>query len=408
MPPITPTDPPQDSSFTRFWLGETATVLAFQILTVAIGWQIYDLTGSALDLGLVGLAHFSAQVLFSFSAGHLADRHDRRRIATVCQLVQGTVAIALALGSYQGWVNAMVIYASAFTFGAATTFQSPALRAMLPALVGAANFPKSLAWSAAARKAAVIVGPALGGLLYIAGGTVVYTISAVVFVLAGLVINGIRRLPVARIREPVTLRFMLGGIHYIRTRPVILGAITLDLFATLLGGATALLPIYARDILFTGPWGLGMLRAAPAIGAVLASAYLVRYPLTRNVGRIMFMCVGVFGAGTIVFGVSGSLPLSLLALSVLGAADMVSVVIRTSLIQLETPDEMRGRVSAVNSLFTGTSNQLGQFESGLTAAWWGTVPAVVVGGLGTIAVAVLWIRLFPSLLQRQTLGRGQG
>jgi len=305
-------------------------------------------------------------------------------------------------------VNAIAIYVSAFTFGAATTFQSPALRAMLPGLVGDANFPKSLAWSAAARKAAVIIGPALGGVLYIAGGTVVYTISAVVFVLAGLVINSIRRLPVARYHEPVTLRFMLGGIHYIRTRPVILGAITLDLFATLLGGAVALLPIYARDILFTGPWGLGMLRAAPAVGAVLASAYLVRYPLTRNVGRIMFMCVGIFGAGTIVFGVSDSLTLSLLALSVLGAADMVSVVIRTSLIQLETPDEMRGRVSAVNSLCTGTSNQLGQFESGLTAAWWGTVPSVVIGGLGTIVVAVLWIRLFPSLLQRQTLGRRQG
>ena len=309
--------PPQDSSFTRYWLGETATVLAYQSLTVAIGWQIYDLTGSALDLGLVGLAHFSAQILFSLSAGHLADRHDRRRIATTCQLIQAIVATTLAIGSYQGWVNAITIYISAFTFGAATTFQSPALRAMLPALVGDANFPKSLAWSAAARKAAVIIGPALGGVLYVAGGTVVYTISAAVFVLSGLVIYSIRRLPVARFHEPVTLHFMLGGIHYIRTRPAILGAITLDLFATLLGGATALLPIYARDILFTGPWGLGVLRAAPAIGAVLASAYLVRYPLTRNVGRIMFMCVGVFGAGTIVFGVSDSLALSLLALSIL-------------------------------------------------------------------------------------------
>ena len=392
-----------DAAFTRFWTGETATVLAYQFLIVAIGWQIYELTQSALDLGLVGLAHFAAQILFSLSAGHYADRHDRRRIAAVCQMIKAAVALTLASASAQGWIDAPVIYAAAFLVGAASTFQGPALRAMLPGLVGDARFPKSLAWSAAARKAAVIAGPALAGLLYVAGPAVVYAISAAFFVAAGLVLAGIRSLPIALSEEPVTLRFMLGGVHYIRSRPVILGAITLDLFATLLGGAVALMPIYARDILVTGPWGLGILRAAPAVGAVIASAYLVRHPLTRHVGRIMFGAVAIFGIGTIVFGVSHSLALSLAALVVLGAADMVSVVIRSALIQLETPDDMRGRVSAVNSLCTGTSNQLGQFESGLTAAWWGTVPSVVVGGVGTLLVAALWMRWFPQLLERQAL-----
>ena len=393
----------EDASFTRFWTGETATVLAYQFLIVAIGWQIYELTASALDLGLVGLAHFAAQIVFSLSAGHFADRHDRRRIAAVSQMTKAIVAMTLAFASAQDWINAHIIYVAAFIVGAASTFQGPALRAMLPGLVGDARFPKSLAWSAAARKAAVIAGPALAGLLYVAGPAVVYAISAVFFVVAGLVLAGIRRMPVASSLEPVTLRFMLGGVHYIRTRPVILGAITLDLFATLLGGAVALMPIYARDILQTGPWGLGILRAAPAVGAVIASAYLVRHPLTRHVGRIMFSAVVIFGAGTIVFGVSHSLPLSLAALVILGAADMVSVVIRSALIQLETPDDMRGRVSAVNSLCTGTSNQLGQFESGLTAAWWGAIPSVVVGGIGTLLVAVLWMRWFPELRNRQAL-----
>ena len=392
-----------DASFTRFWTGETATVLAYQFLIVAIGWQIYALTNSALDLGLVGLAHFAAQIVFSLSAGHYADRHDRRRIACACQLVKAAVALTLALGSAQSWISPHLIYAAAFLVGAASTFQSPALRAMLPGLVGDARFARSLAWSAAARKAAIIAGPALAGLLYVAGPAAVYAISALFFVAAGVVLAGIRALPATGSEEPVTLAFMLGGVHYIRTRPVVLGAITLDLFATLLGGAVALMPVYARDILQTGPWGLGILRAAPALGAVIASAYLVHHPLTRHVGGIMFASVAIFGAGTIVFGMSHWLPLSLAALVVLGGADMVSVVIRSALIQLETPDDMRGRVSAVNSLCTGTSNQLGQFESGLTAAWWGTIPSVGVGGIGTLIVAVLWMRWFPELLGRQSL-----
>jgi len=394
--------------FTRFWTGDTATVLAYQMLVVAIGWQVYDLTNSALDLGLVGLAHFCAQILFSIPAGHVADRYDRRRVALVCQLIQAVVAITLALANHGGWVSRALIYACSFGIGAALTFQSPALRAMLPGLVGDAVLPQAIAWDATMRKVAVIFGPALGGGLYIFGPTLVHATSVVCFVLAGAVFIGIRAKPTVRRREPVTLATVLGGFAYIRHQRVILGAISLDLFATLLGGVTALLPIYAKDILATGPEGLGLLRAAPAIGAVAASAYLVRWPLTRGVGRIMFVCVAVFGIATIAFGVSRLLALSLAALIVLGAADMVSVVIRTSLIQIETPDDMRGRVSAVNSLFTGTSNQLGQFQAGVMATLLGTVPAVVFGGAATLLVTGLWIRWFPQLAARETLGERRG
>lgn len=395
-------------AFTRLWTAETATVLAYQMLVVAIGWQIYELTDSALDLGLVGLAHFCAQVLFSLPAGHVADRHERRRVVLICQLLQTAVAIGLALGSHAGWLSSSFIYASAFAIGTATTFQSPALRSMLPGLVGDVVLPRAIAWSATMKKTAVILGPALGGALYLFGAQIVYGASALSFIVAGAVINGIRRRRSALRREPVTMRSILSGFAYIRAQPVVLGAISLDLFATLLGGVTALLPIYARDILETGPEGLGLLRAAPAVGAVLASGYLARSPLTRGVGCIMFVSVAIFGTATIVFGVSRSLPLSLAALVVLGSADMVSVVIRTSLIQLETPDAMRGRVSAVNSLFTGTSNQLGQFEAGLMATLIGTVPAVVVGGIGTLLIVAIWMRLFPSLARRQVLRSGAG
>jgi len=394
-----------NTAFTRFWIAETATVLAYQMVVVAVGWQVYDLTNSALNLGLVGLAHFCAQILFSIPAGHVADRYDRRRVVLACQLLQTAVAIALAIGSHAGWLDTEVIYAAAFGIGTATTFQNPALRSMLPGLVGDAVLPRAIAWSATAKKAATILGPALGGAIYLAGAPFVYAASALCFVAAGCTIVALRRPRSVAGREPVTLRFMLGGFAYIRARRVVLGAISLDLFATLLGGVTALLPIYARDILQTGPEGLGLLRAAPAAGAVMAALYLARTPLSRGVGHILFGSVAVFGIATLVFGVSTSLPLSLAALGVLGAADMVSQVIRASLIQLETPEAMRGRVTAVNQLFTGTSNQLGQFQAGVMATLIGTVPAVVFGGCGTLVVVGLWMRFFPALVRRQTLVR---
>lgn len=391
------------SPFKRFWMGETASTLAYQMLVIAVGWQMYEITSSAVSLGLIGLVQFFSLLLFVLPAGHAADRYDRRRVASICQLAQCVLAAVLMAGTHGGWLDSNILYACAFVLGAAQAFQSPTMRALLPALVVRERLSKGIAWSSAAKKAAVIIGPALGGLIYLVDASAVYGTSAVFFGLAGAFIGGIR-VPARPLQhQPVTLTSLFAGIAYIRGHPVILGAITLDLFATLLGGATALLPIYARDILDAGPWGLGLLRSAPAVGAVLVSAYLVKAPFTRGVGRIMLASIATFGVATIVFGLSRSLPLSLAALVVMGAADMVSVVIRLSLVQLETPDGMRGRVSAVNSLCTGTSNHLGQFESGITAAWFGTVPSVVIGGLGTLLVVSLWRRWFPEMARRESL-----
>jgi MFS family permease len=392
-------------SFTRFWLGETATVLAYQMLVLALSWQTYDLTDSALSLGLIGLAQFGPQFLFTLPGGHVADRYDRRRIALLAQAAQLAVAVALAIASLLGRLDTTLIYAGSFLMGAALAFQSPSMRSLLPGLVDRSELPQCIAWSNATRKMAVIAGPALGGVVYLFGATYVYATCALFFLVAGVLIISVRMPFTVRPHEPVTLATMFGGITYIRRNRVVFGAISLDLFATLLGGVTALLPIYARDILETGPSGLGILRAAPALGAMVVSIALMRMPVNRHVGRTMFLCVAVFGVATIVFGVSRSFALSIAALVVLGAADMISVVIRSSLILLETPDEMRGRVSAVNSLFTSTSNQLGQFESGVAAALFGTVPAVVIGGVGTLVIAGLWMRLFPVLYQRDLLQR---
>jgi MFS family permease len=281
--------------------------------------------------------------------------------------------------------------------GATHAFESPTLQALVPGLVPARLLPRAVAWAASATQTAVIIGPALGGFIYVLGPSAVYTTSSVLFIGASLLVSLIRIESVLPRREPATLSSLLAGIAFIKSRPAILGAISLDLFAVLLGGATALLPIYAHDILATGPLGLGLLRSAPAVGALSTAIFLARRPLSRRVGRSMFIAVAVFGLATIVFALSRSFVLSLATLVVLGASDMISVVVRSSFVQLETPDHMRGRVSAVNSVFIGTSNQLGEFESGVTAAWLGPVPAVLLGGVGTVVVVLLWIRLFPTL-----------
>jgi len=386
-----------------FWCGRIATSLAFQMTGVAVGWQIYALTGSAWYLGLVGLAQFLPMFLLTLAAGHVADQYDRRLVARLCQTLEGLAVIALAAGSYTNTLSRDGILAIVFLIGAARSFEGPAMQALVPSLVPGPLIPAAVTWSASAFQAASIAGPALGGLIYAFGPEAVYATAAVLFLAAGVLVGMIRidRPPVRR--EPVSLASLFAGIAFIRSRPDILGAISLDLFAVLLGGATALLPVYARDILATGPWGLGLLRAAPAIGALAMSVVLARFPLRQRVGRTMFFAVAVFGAATIVFGLSTSFPASLLSLIVLGGSDMISVVIRQSLVQLGTPDEMRGRVSAVNSMFIGTSNQLGEFESGVTAAWFGTVPAVLIGGIGTLVVVVLWMRLFPQLRRRNSL-----
>ena len=385
-----------------FWLTRMSSTIAYQMLAVAVGWQIYALTGRPLYLGLVGLAQFLPMLLLTLLVGHVADRHDRRFIIVTCQVIEGAGVLALAAGSYAGWLGKESILAIVFLIGAARAFEMPTMHALMPNLVSTALFQRAAAWAASSTQTAIIMGPALGGFLYIVGPALAYSVVAALFLGAGLFASSIRKKPVALKRDPVSLESLFAGIRFIRSKPAILGAISLDLFAVLLGGATALLPVYARDILFVGPWGLGFLRSAPAVGALLMSLFLAHYPLRQRMGRTMFMAVIVFGAATVGFSLSTSFAVSLCALVLLGGADVVSVVIRQSLVQIRTPDAMRGRVSAVNSMFIGTSNQLGEFESGITAAWFGVVPAVLIGGIGTIVVALIWMRIFPELARMDT------
>ena len=408
IPPPKIPPPLRQPAFLRFWLARTLSTAGFQIIAVVVGWQIFALTGSTLELGLIGLMQFLPMLVLTIPAGHVADRYDRRRIVRVCQAVEALAAAALALGSAEGSLGAHVIFAAVAVIGAARTFESPTVSALLPGVVPAESLPSALALSASSVQTATILGPAVGGALYIAGPALAYAAVAAVFALASLLIGGIRLERAPPPREPPSLASLLSGFTYIRDHSIVLGAISLDLFAVLLGGATALLPVYAQDILHTTPVGLGVLRTAPAVGALLTSVVLVRHPLAHRAGVKMFLAVGLFGLATVAFGLSTSFPLSLLALAVLGASDVLSMVVRSSLVQLQTPDGMRGRVSAVNSMFVGTSNQLGEFESGLTAWLFGTVPAVVLGGLGTVAVALLWSRLFPALRDVDDLAKAHG
>lgn len=370
--------------FLAFWLARVFTASGFQMLTVAIGWHLYQLTGNVLDLGLVGLVEFAPRVLFMLHTGHVADRYDRRKVAALCQSLQGLIALALAVGSATDNVTRELIFALAFLLGATRSFEMPATQALLPNVVPPGLFPRAVAASASATQSATIVAPAVGGFLYAFGSLWVYGPTVALYAIACVLTLSLQARGQVVERGRASIESLLAGIRFIRSRPDILGAISLDLFAVLLGGATALLPVFAKDILLTGPLGLGLLRSAPAVGALAMSLWLARFPFERNVGRTMFTAVGVFGVATIAFGLSTSFWFSLAVLVVLGAADMISMVIRSSFVQLETPDEMRGRVSAVNGLFIGASNQLGEFESGVTAHWFGTVPAVVMGGVGTL------------------------
>lgn len=390
--------------FSLFLSARILSTLASQMLAVAVGWQMYALTGSVFYLGLVGLAQFLPMLLLTLVVGHVADRYDRRVIIRLCLLVRGVGTLLLAWWSFNGWLNKESLLGIVFLLGAARAFEGPSMQALMPGLVSAEFFPRAVAWSSSSFQTASIVGPALGGLIYAAGAPVAYLVIGCLFLGASLLFLLVRIERIPPKPEPISMKSIFAGIAFIRSKPAVLGAISLDLFAVLLGGATALLPVYAREILFIGPTGLGILRAAPAVGALIISVYLARYPVRRRVGLVMFAAVAVFGIATMVFAVSTSFILSLVALIVLGAADVFSVVIRSSLVQLETPDEMRGRVSAVNFLFIGTSNQLGEFESGITAAWFGTVPAVLLGGVGTLAVVAIWMKLFPQLAKADRLG----
>ena len=390
-------------SFLRFWVGRVAGTLANQMILLVVAWQMYDLTNSAWSLGLVGLFQFVPALALALVSGHMADRYDRRHIVSLAMALQLVAALALLMATHEHWLSREVILGVSLLLGVARSFQMTAQQALTPLLVPAPLLSRAMALSSSGNQAAIIGGPALGGFLYAAGASLVYAVCVVLFVIGASLVWSARYEHKPSPREPVTIDSLLAGVRFIRAKPVVLGAISLDLFAVLLGGATALLPIYARDILHVGPEGLGLLRGAPAIGALLMSLVLARWTIKSRAGAILFSCVAVFGLTTIVFGLSHWFWLSMVALFFNGAVDMVSVVVRQTLVQLDTPDEMRGRVSAVNSIFIGASNQLGEFESGATAALFGPVGAVVLGGVGTLVVVGLWMRWVPELRRRKSL-----
>lgn len=390
-------------AFWRYWITRLSSAFGFQMVSVAVGWQVYELSGDPMSLGLIGLAQFIPSVLLALPAGHVADQVHRRNIVLVTQSCQWLALLLLVGGSWLGLLSEYWILLLVFIIGVFKAFEFPALKSMLPALVPDEVLPRALAMDSSGIQMASIAGPALGGLLYIGGPVLAYGLSALLYLVSIIALLGLHYRHKAMVKQPMNLNNLFAGVRFIRARPVILGVISLDLFAVLLGGATALLPIFAKDILHTGPWGLGLLRAAPAVGALLMSFWLARYTLERKVGKIMFAAVAGFGVATLVFALSTNLYLSLVALFALGAFDMVSMVIRGALVQLETPDEMRGRVTAVNSIFINTSNQLGEFESGIVAAAIGAVGSAVVGGVGTLVVVAAWMLMFPAIRERERL-----
>jgi MFS family permease len=393
----------QQRSFVFYWCARTFTNAAYMMQAVAVGWQIYDLTGSALDLGLVGLVQFIPYVPLAVVVGHIADRYDRRAVIRVAQIVKALAAAALALGTVGGWLTRDAFLVILLVSATARTFEVPTMHALVPGLVPQELLPRAIAASSTATQTAVIGGPAIGGLIYAFGPATVYVTCIVVFVAAGVLISLVRLQSPPPQKTPATLATLFAGFSYVRRHPLLLGAMSIDLFAMLLGSVTALLPIFARDILETGPWGLGLLRSAPAIGALTVSIALAHYSLGCRLGTILIGSIVTLGLSIIGFALSTSLVLSIMALAVYGAADAVSVVIRHSLVQTRTPNDMLGRVMAINSMFTGTSGTLGDFRAGAVAAAFGAFTAVLVGGVGAILVALLWIRVFPELARIDTL-----
>lgn len=390
--------------FLLFWLTRVSTALAYQMMSVAIGWQVYDLTSNPLDLGLVGLFLFLPSLVVMFAAGHVADHYDRRAVIRFSQLGKALAAAALAIGSFTGGLNTGVILSIVVVIGACRAFDGPTMHTLVPSIVPVPMISRAIAAGVTANQIATISGPALGGVLYVFGPAVVYTICFAAFVIASVLVGLIelQRQP-PKEKKPITLETIFAGFSYMRSHPILFGAVSLDLCAVLLGGVIALLPVFARDILHTGPWGLGLLRSAPAVGALAISVVLAHVALKRRVGEILTVAIVVYGLSVIVFGLSESLLLSLAALTIYGAANSLNVVIRHSLVQTRTPDEMLGRVMSVSSLFSSSAESLGQFESGAAAALLGTVPSVLLGGFSAIAIALLWTRLFPSLWQVQTV-----
>ncbi len=388
-------------AFVLFQVARFLIVSAVEMQAVAVGWQVYEITGRPLDLGLVGLAQFLPGILLFPISGHASDRFERRDVLSACYAGYAVCFALLLLLAQRGSQSVHAIYVVLVLIGVVRSFNSTASRAILPQLVPGEDFPNAVAWNASLFQAATILGPSFGGIVYALfhGPSAVYAIAMVTAV--GATVSSFRIKPEAkaRPREPMTFKTVFAGLHFIWTRKLILGAISLDLFAVLLGGAVALLPVYAKEILHTGPWGLGLLRTAPGVGAALMALLVAHRPLRGRSGPTLLWSVAGFGIFTIVFGLSRNLTVSLIALLLLGASDMISVIIRATLTQLATPDEMRGRVTAVDMIFIGTSNEFGQFESGVTAQWFGTVPAVFLGGVGTLVVIGLWAWMFPELRQ---------
>jgi MFS family permease len=385
--------------FVLFQIARFLIVAAVEMQAVAVGWQVYDITKRALDLGLVGLAQFLPGILLFLVSGHASDRFERRKVLSACYAGYALCSGLLLFIAVRGVHSVKPIYVVLVLLGVVRSFNGTASRSILPQLVPEEHLGNAVAWNATTFQAATILGPSFGGILYAAfrGPSAVYGAAMLTAVGGLLSMFRIKTRPQARRREPMTTKTILAGLHFIWREKLILGAISLDLFAVLLGGAVALLPVYAREILHTGPWGLGLLRTAPGVGAAVMAVALAHRPLRGRAGPTLLWSVAGFGICTIIFGVSTSLAFSLISLICLGAADMVSVIIRATLVQLRTPDAMRGRVNAVDMVFIGTSNELGQFESGLTAQWFGTVPAVLLGGVGTLVVIALWAWRFPEL-----------
>lgn len=385
--------------FVRYQLARFFVVFALEMQSVAVGWQIYEITKSPLDLGLVGLAQFLPGILLFLVSGHAADRHDRRNLLLCCYVGFSACSSMLFFTAFHGVRTVLPIYAVLVLIGVVRSLNGPATRALLPQLVPEEHFQNAVAWNSTANQAATISGPSAGGLLYALtkGPSVVYAVAVVSALAAIYCMLQIHAKSKPRPREPVNMQTILAGLRYIYEKKIVFGSISLDLFAVLLGGAVALLPVYASEILHTGPWGLGVLRSAPAVGAASMAVLIAHRPLKGRSGPTMLWCVAGFGVATILFGLSHNLFISIFALVMVGATDMVSVVIRGTLVQIATPDEMRGRVNAVDMIFIGASNEFGQFESGVTAQWFGAVPAVVLGGIGTLVVTALWAWGFPEL-----------
>jgi len=398
--------------FRKYQLARLLVIVGAEAQAVAVAWQIYAITHRAIDLGYTGLALFLPGILFLIISGHTADRYDRRNVILVCYSLQCVCTGALLYLSWIGTRNVVPLFAVLFLIGTGRAFSGPASSALLPHLVSKDDFVNAVSWGASIFQLANFVGPALGGALYtiplqhwlpapygprLAGGGIVYAFTLLTLIAFLFLIGSLSVRPGRQEQRGLSMETLLAGFRYMWQKKLLLGVTTLDLFAVLLGGAVALLPIFAEDILHTGPSGLGILRAAPALGALTVSILLTWHPIESHAGNRMLFCVALFGAATIVFGLSKNMALSLAALFVVGATDMVSVIARSSMLQLATPQAMRGRVSAVNALFVGASNEFGDFESGVTAQWWGAVPAVVIGGIGAIAITAGWTVMFPSL-----------